>query len=783
VSRHRITADTTARLGDKLGPRLAELIARYSMGVRGRLSAHESRVMAAALQQLLDRGGEEMATLYKPILAGLLASHGEKMHPTMARHFERVSSGAHQWESILGHAGMAASSALQSVLSNYLFPATAELNHVNPQLQPDQQTAAQAVAAGIISVEMGQYLASLWGYDANAFTVLTELAEVIPGAAEIGQLVSRGDLDATTGTYWLGRAGIPLGLQAEVLSLRRQLLTPPDLALAVLRGELEIGPAAAEAARSGMERGDFEIMLANTGEPLGLEQLLEARRRGFIDDAQLRRGILQSRVRDEWIPTAEKLAYAPVPTADAVDAALRGHLTWAQAEQIATQNGIEAAQFQILEANAGNPLAPEQLLELLRRGEIDQATAETGMRFGRLRDDYVPMALKLTYEPMSTADAVDAALRGHLTWAQAQQRATENGLMERDWPATMANAGNPLGLEQLLEALRRGFIDAPAFEQGFRESRYRDQWSGVALKLGYSPISTADAVDALIQGHMTQDEAEKAAHDNGLEPQYFAVLAATAGDPLSRTEAQELQNRGVLSQAEVDQALRESRLKDKYIPAAAELRWRLPEPRQVIEALTEGVVTEDAAEQLLAEAGYRPSVVAMMIATAEARSTGPDRQLAAGQVGTLYSDRIIDRETAAGLLVKLHYSASTAEILLGLADWNHQHRILQSGVGALRTHYLAGRIDDATVGADLAKLGLPPSAVATYLQVWGLDRLAHPKQLTEAQIVKAAKLNLLVTTAGLTGDALSQANQQAGCQRLVALGYDAGDAQLLLAGA
>lgn len=770
-------------LGDKLGPRLVQLLVDANLRSRGALAAHEARVRQVGTQALIDRAGEEVANLWRPLIAEAIATNGDDMHPTMLRHLQRMSSGAHQWEALAGHLAASGTGTLSQSLGNALFPTTALINRSGRFTPVDAQTGAAAVAAGLAPYGEGDANAANYGYIPNAFRLMVDLAQNVPPPTIIGDLLNRGLIDGGRADYWVQRSALPSELHQPVLALRRQLLSPADAALAVLRGVIPHKEGETIAARSGLDPGDFAILVADTGEPLGLMQLLEAYRRGFIDDKQLENGILQSRVRNEWIPVAKQLRYAPVPTADAVDAALRGHLGWDAAQKIAEQNGIEPSQFAVLRANAGSPPADMQLLELWRRGVIGEAEVDEGLRTGRLRDQWIGPIKALRDERLPTADAIDAWLRGHLTRGQAEAIVRENGLAAEDVPAAFGNAGNPLALMQMLEALRRGFITRERFLEGFAESRYRNDWSATALQVAYSPISTADAIDALVQGHLTDAQARQAAHDNGLEPQWFTALYQTAGSPLSRTEAEQLYNRGLLTAADVEQALRESRLKDKYVASALQLHVRLPAPREVITALEEGAITREQAATWLADAGYQPDVITMMITTGEARSTGGHRQIMAGQVQALYADRIISLAQATDMLLTLHFTAASAALITGLADYLRHHKILQSGITAIRSHYLAGRITAAVALGDLQQLGLPTDARDTYLQVWGLDKLAHPKQLTPAQIVKAAGKGLLVPQDGMSTADWEQANQVAGHDRLVALGYDDTDADLLLAGA
>lgn len=770
-------------LGDRLGPKLSQLVLQHTLAARKALGPLEARWRQLATQAVIDRAGHEVADLFGPISQEILAAEDRELHPHMRRHLEQVASGHDQWKSLLGNTQLAFAGAVGTTISNLVFPVTGAINLADRNTPVDPQTAAEAVAAGLATYGAGNETAGAYGLTGAAWQLLVELAAVIPDAGTLQQLVNRGLLTSERAEYWLNRAAVPQEMRAGILSLRRLLLTPADAALGLLRGDISQAEAHTIATDQGMQLADFNRLVLNTGEPPGAQQLAEAWRRSFIDKATFDRGIRQSRIRDEWLPVLEKLRYAPIPTADAIDAALRGWITEAQADAIAQQNGVLPDQVKILRDNAGNPPSNEQLLELRRRGKITDAQLVKGIREGRTRDEWIPQIKDLSTQPLGTADALDAWLRGHIDDAGLDQLLAENGLEEKDWPIAKGNAGNPLALMQLLEAFRRKFIDRATFIRGFRESRYRDEWASTALQLGHSPMSTADAVDVALQGWQTWEWAAGKAEENGLEAEDFPLLHKTAGEPLSRTELSQLYNRGEIDLATFRQGLRESRLRDEYVDQAIALRVRWPETFQVVRWVEYGLIDEKDCRKLLMQNGYTEQVANLLIAEGKVTATGPHKQLMATQVADLYSDRIIDQATARQLLEQLHYTEADAEMQLQLADFKLQQRILDSGIGMIRSHYLAGRVDDVTARADLTALRLPHSAVDLYLQTWGYDKLAHPKQLTEAQIVKAAKDNLLVPQAQLSNDDWTAANQLAGCERLVALGYSPDDAKLLLAGA
>lgn len=775
MSRKISTADSAARVGDKLGPRIAQLVAESVLATRRGLATHEARVLAAGLGRAVDQMGAEHAQFLRPFTDALIAR--DELPPELAEWFARAASGAHQWESraLTGAVLGGAQGTLGLVISNYLAPVAYDLIAKGPALDIDPQTAAAAAAAGIVPTANVYQSGRNQGFQAGEMNTLIELAQQIPAGPVLLELLNRRVLSEADVLHWLGRGSVPAELRGAIIKLARTILTPADAALGVLRGNLSEGQGAAIAAANGIEPGDFQTLINNTGEPLGLMQLLEAFRRGFIDQARLERGIRQSRVRDEWIPVAEQLRYEPMSTADAADAALRGHLTEGQAAEIANLNGLRPGDWPAYFANQGNPPAPEQLLELWRRGYIDESRVRLGLREGRTRDQWIADVEKLRYEPISSADAVDAWLRGHIDAERAHDLMSENGLIPRDQDIALANAGNPLGLEELLEAFRRGIIDETRFVHGFRESRYRDEWAPIALKLRYRPMSTADAVEAAVQGHIDLERAKDLATENGLLPDDFTALYETAGEPLSRTEVEQLYNRGLVDAAFVEQALRESRLKNKYIEHAVQLHVRLPEERAIIQLVEFGAMDAAIATGELLKLGYSEHYATAFVHEAEARATGGHRQLATGQVTAQYEQRLISRPEAEQLLEQLHYTPGTAAMVLNLADNTRRMRILNTGITAVRAQYLKHRSTDTEAAADLAALKVPSDAIQLYMTVWQLERKAEVRTLTEAQIVKAYNLGLFnedpaINLADATG-------------RLTQLGYDQADADLLLAGA
>jgi len=383
------------QLGHKLGPKLVDLAVAATIATRRALAPHEARVTAAALQQVIDRAGHEVGDLYRPLVAEALASG--KMHPKVHAAVEAATSGTHQWQALIGLSGLggAISSPIGAAIGAAAAPFLQETMRAFPYLIPPPDQLAVMTVKGIIGEGFAADQAKAQGYDTQWFDRMVQLARQMPDAASVFDLANRGIITSDMIDYVFRLSGIPPELAGPLKQLRFTVLSPADCALAVLRGTMTHALGARTALSSGVTADDFRVLMDNTGEPLGLDQLLEANRRGFIDTERLKTGILQSRVRDEWIPTAVQLAYSPMSTADAIDAVVQGHLSEADAARIAHQNGLEPSAFAPMLETAGEPLSRTEMEDLLNRGEVTQAQVTQALKESRLKPKYTDLAVKL----------------------------------------------------------------------------------------------------------------------------------------------------------------------------------------------------------------------------------------------------------------------------------------------------------------------------------------------------------------------------------------------------
>lgn len=409
------------------------------------------------------------------------------------------------------------------------------------------------------------------------------------------------------------------------------------------------------------------------------------------------------------------------------------------------------------------------LLDPLRRGTVSKAAVQLAMQRNGIPGQYWGAILELAEVPLSPPDAALAVLRGNISQSQGAAFAAKYGVNASDFNLLILNTGEPPGLMQMLEAYRRGFINQGTLQKGIRESRVRDEWIPMVEQLRYSPMSTADAVQGVIQNHLPEAEAAKIAEQNGLEPGQISTLIQNAGEPLAHGQLAELFNRGLISKAFFDQGILESRLKNKYLTPSFELRTKLPSIYQIIQAVKAGYMTEARGVQIMLENGYEAQTSKEIILGASAGKRATSKNLAVGTITGLYEDRAISRAEALKLITGLKYSEQDAVWELELADLRARLKVITAAVNGVRSKYIARHIGEGEASVLLDEIGIASAQRDLYLRMWGIERKANVRVLSEAQVAKAVKLTLITPDEGLT--------------RLVDMGYSEPDARLLIEGA
>ena len=455
----------------------------------------------------------------------------------------------------------------------------------------DPMTAAALESKGILSTADGQSEAAGGNLDAHHYNMLVDAAGERP-SNEVGlEMLRRGLIRQEDLATIFARNDLPQFWWDAMQGLARQLLSPADLALAQLRGELTPDFASGYAAQLGMLDADFQTLVNNTGEPPGTEMMMEALRRGFVDGDTFTRAVLQSRVRDEWIPTLLKLQFTPMSTADAIRAVVENYITSDEGLAIAVQNGLEAEHWPIMVESWGRPLAHEQMMQLYFRGEATEDEVKQAFRESDLKDKYIDQAVALGRRLVPERTVVMMLQHGAIKADEAFVMLHQQGYSDGDI-AAMIN----LGLAEHVtthKALTKADI-VSLYEDALMP---RADALSKLVALGYSDADAAEELDladfknkaAAIRTIKTGVEARLKAHD--LQPDAAIIELVNAG--LDHTQATSLVDQWTLKHQTPTRGLTEAQI----LKLAED---ELLQPQDALNRLTAlGLVQSDARLLLL----------------------------------------------------------------------------------------------------------------------------------------------------------------------------------------
>lgn len=196
-----------------------------------------------------------------------------------------------------------------------------------------------------------------------------------------------------------------------------------------------------------------------------------------------------------------------LPPAMLAEAVLKGHTDQATAAAEARLSGVNGDRFDLMVRTTGNAPGPGDLLEMLRRGIIDEAGLTRGVRQGYLRDEWVQSILQLRWMPLSPAEVIQAAVQNELGHDDAQRIAAESGMNPDAFDIALRTAGDPPGPIETLRMLNRGIIDVEQATQALRESRIKDKYIPALLQLHETLVPARTITTLIGHGVITDDQA------------------------------------------------------------------------------------------------------------------------------------------------------------------------------------------------------------------------------------------------------------------------------------
>lgn len=471
--------------GARIGTRVAMLVSQALIHTHAKLLDVKHRLAVMIFNTISNEISDEVDMTIGPLLKRMAADYDENGHVAALTNF--MAHGRGQFKAIVGSsaAGQSLLWALGTVISNELAPSSYGIIGTNPHLLPDAGTLAALAAGGHIDHDTGIHgirQNGLFDYWGNA---MIENSRTWPAVTDLADWLNRHLISGDEFMSLAEKAGYSPQVAEQYKVAAFTEVSWQDAATAYLKGTIGLQELYGIASKQGVLSPDVDIYLGTVGEPPGTMDLLEGFRRGFIDQATLQHGIRQSRTRDEWIPLIEQLRFSPMSIADAVNAAVQNHITQAQAEEYAAQNGLEPGHFSVLYETAGAPLSRTELNDLYNRGVIGSDVVLQGLRESRLKDKYGTDAFALRrrlLEPRSLGSAVELGAMDHAT---AIRKAMEQGYNAED-AAYLVNAASNRKMQSY-----RDRVVAKAEQYYMDGAMTTEQFTNLVKSLGHSEQEAA----------------------------------------------------------------------------------------------------------------------------------------------------------------------------------------------------------------------------------------------------------------------------------------------------
>lgn len=567
--------------GVKLGDRIVALVTKAIVATHSKLVHTKHRLAMLVFSDISDIISEEVhktaGTMLSQLHSGL--DPDSPAHPLMK--FMAEEHGQLQAFAGASAIGQGLLWPVSALINNELAPVVYESVATNPHSIPDAGAIADAHAKEWIDDNSFHDGMAKNGINGAWADMLSNASQSYPDVSVALDLLRRGEITEDDLANWVAHNGTPRGLAGKMRELADVPLSPADAALAVLRGNMTQADGAAVASKWGVSASTFQALIDNTGEPPGTEQLLEAHRRGYIDDARLVKGILESRVRDEWVDVLRQLAYVPMSTADAVNAVVQNHISEAQGEQIANDNGLQAGMFPIMVETAGAPLSRTEMEQLFNRGMVTKDDVTQALRESRLKNKYNDLAFSLHERLLEPRELADAVLWGAITHQDAVRQTMELGYSQASSEILVGSAVNRKMESQRLAVVR-------SIETLYEDNALsKDQASQSIAKMGFEPTE----VDLILQA------AELRRNAKLINAGLSAIRSKFVGHHIERVAAS-----GLIDQMGIPHQQRDALLQLWQVEHDANVR--LLTPSQVIKANTLGFYTDDETLQYLKNLGF-----------------------------------------------------------------------------------------------------------------------------------------------------------------------------------
>jgi hypothetical protein len=354
----------------------------------------------------------------------------------------------------------------------------------------------------------------------------------------------------------------------------------------------------------------------------------------------------------------------------------------------ALSHGVDGARFDAMLGEALNAPGLPELLALWRRGLIDTAAFEHGLRKAKLEPRWDGAAKGLHDVLLSPADLSNAVVQGHMDQAAAEAEAGLQGYTAPRFDVLVENTGLPPGPATLLDWWRRGIITQAQFETGIREGHTKVKYIPFFEAARQPLLSAATAVRLYLKGWYTKAQRDAVGEAHGYSSQQMEDMFLSEGRPASPHQIHIGYARGarLAGAANEEDAIRTAVKQSDVRPEYADLiyagRYSLPSAFALRGLVTGGDLTAAEGQGILVDSGWPPDL-ATKVADSWASSAGGAAQVnpyiakADNQLWTAIHKAYVKTGVSEAQIAPAlsHIVPDAAARTAILADWNLERQV------------------------------------------------------------------------------------------------------------
>ena len=482
--------------------------------------------------------------------------------------------------------------------------------------------------------------------------------------------------------------------------------------------------------------------------------------------------------------------------AELVASAVQSVQTEADVLNLLADEGYAGPIGQQLLAIAGEPIAPQQALELFNRWRAglakpgrtyDLAWVKQALSESALKNKYQDAVTDLADQFLGASDYIRFAVRDAFDDAVAARDGTD-----QDFPPVLGPLLRSLGYRaedataawrahwdlpsptQAYEMLHRGLITQAELAEYLRQADYAPRWRPLLEKISFNPITRTDAKRAYKIKAPGFDEArlKQAYKDLGYADADADLLVQftrlDVGEEAKqerelitgpvRTQAVNMYRARRITEAELRKTLGElgygTEVQDRYISEidfARQVEQREDIAAALKSAYVKGLRSRDETRTLLLNGGWPEAAADDVLAPwdllRQATELQPhqtaQRDLTQAQLVTAYADGLLDRTEAFGRLQALGFDDSEAETILALQDYKTTQDEIKARTENVRLNFLRYAYSEAQASTELTKLGLPTLKVRNLVMQYAREREKATPDFTVAQLEAMIKTGVM----------------------------------------